>query len=177
LLRAESITLSESQALDSFEFLEFSLSPRRSGTHIISLNSAHSGIYLASPDHKPLEKKTSVLSNTSEVLRASSPQLSLTNWKADTFESSKEGEYIAFEFTLQQQLKWSKFLVPKRIFTVVICKLVVMPTGEVIPVTDKFALLTTTLTEDSALGSDRDSIISPMATTGVSCVDKVCTLE
>ena len=52
---------------------------------------------------------------------------------------------------------------------------VVMPTGEVTPVNDKFALLTTTLAEDSALGSDHDSIISPMATTGVASVDKVCT--
>ena len=93
MLRAESITLSESQALDSFEFLEFSLSPRQSaGTRLSPLNSAHSSTHLASPDHKPLEKKTSVLSNTSEVLRASSPQLSLTNWKSDTFESAREGE-------------------------------------------------------------------------------------
>ena len=41
-----------------------------------------------------------------------------------------------------------------------------MSTGEVIP----------TLAEDSALGSDHDSIISPTATTGVACVDKVCVL-
>ena len=63
----------------------------------MTLNSAHSNTQLASPDHKPLEKKVSVLSNTSEVLRASSPQLSLTNWKSDTFESSREGEFIISE--------------------------------------------------------------------------------
>jgi len=108
LLRAESITLSESQALDSFEFLEFSLSPRQSGTHVTPLNSAYSGTHVVSPDHKPLEKKTSVLSNTSEVLRASSPQLSLTNWKSDTFESSKEGEYSRLYITAKVCIRFPK---------------------------------------------------------------------
>jgi len=54
-----------------------------------------------------------------------------------------------------------------------------MTTGEELPVIDKgqdkFVLpLTTSHTEDSALGSDQDSCISTTATTGVACVDKVC---
>ena len=39
---------------------------------------------------------------------------------------------------------------------------------------DKLMLpLATSLTEDSALGSDQESCISTTATTGVACVDKV----
>lgn len=56
---------------------------------------------------------------------------------------------------------------------------VVIATNGELPVVDKgqdkFVLpLTTSQTEDSALGSDQESCISTTATTGVACVDKVC---
>ena len=56
---------------------------------------------------------------------------------------------------------------------------VVIATNDDLPVIDKahdklMLPLATSLTEDSALGSDQDSCISNTATTGVACVDKVC---
>ena len=58
---------------------------------------------------------------------------------------------------------------------------VVIATNDELPVIDKahdklMLPLATSLTEDSALGSDQESCISTTATTGVACVDKVCHL-
>ena len=51
----------------------------------------------ASPDHQPMDKRVSVLSNTSEVLRASSPQLCLTHWRSESSEL-KEGNNVLRSF-------------------------------------------------------------------------------
>ena len=56
---------------------------------------------------------------------------------------------------------------------------IAIATNDDLPVIDKahdklMLPLATSLTEDSALGSDQDSCISTTATTGVACVDKVC---
>lgn len=41
-----------------------------------------------------MEKRVSVLSNTSEGLRASSPQLCLTHWKSESLEVKEGNNYI-----------------------------------------------------------------------------------